>query len=404
MRIAHISDCYAPRLGGIENQVQDLAAHQAAAGHEVHVLTGTPGVAPDGSKISSGAIEMDGAVTVHRHATKIPIGLPIHPREAAMIRATLKEIRPDVVHIHAGIACPFAFDGLRVAVALSIPTAVSWHCMLDGWVGMFRAMAPLMGWRDMPVAWTAVSEAAAQRVRAVLRDRRGDSPRVDVVHDGVELDRWAEAARQATPDDEAGPLRVVATQRLAGRKRSLPMLRAVKRARGALGGEADIAFSLIGTGGQAAAIARWARRNRAGDWLTLHGRLTREELVDKYCHSDVFVSAAKLEAFGIAALEARATGMAVVALRGTGIEDFVTHGETGLIVDDDAGLSAALATLARDRDLLRKLRATSLANVPTTGWRNILAAFDEQYARARALREGRDVTSAAGTLGPDMAH
>ena len=49
MRIAHVTDCYLPRTGGIELQVRDLAAHQRAAGHEVEVLTGTeaaPG-APD---------------------------------------------------------------------------------------------------------------------------------------------------------------------------------------------------------------------------------------------------------------------------------------------------------------------------------------------------------------------
>ena len=42
MRIVHISDCYAPRLGGIETQVRALAMRQAEQGHEVHVLTATP--------------------------------------------------------------------------------------------------------------------------------------------------------------------------------------------------------------------------------------------------------------------------------------------------------------------------------------------------------------------------
>ena len=35
MRIVHVSDCYAPRTGGIESQVRDLARAQVAAGHEV---------------------------------------------------------------------------------------------------------------------------------------------------------------------------------------------------------------------------------------------------------------------------------------------------------------------------------------------------------------------------------
>ena len=43
MRILHVSDCYAPRTGGIESQVRDLARAQVQAGHEVHVLTATVG-------------------------------------------------------------------------------------------------------------------------------------------------------------------------------------------------------------------------------------------------------------------------------------------------------------------------------------------------------------------------
>ena len=34
-----LTDCYLPRLGGIEVQVHDLATRLVAAGHEVEVFT-----------------------------------------------------------------------------------------------------------------------------------------------------------------------------------------------------------------------------------------------------------------------------------------------------------------------------------------------------------------------------
>jgi len=43
LKIALISDCYVPRLGGIEMQVHDLARHLQRAGHEVVVLMTTAG-------------------------------------------------------------------------------------------------------------------------------------------------------------------------------------------------------------------------------------------------------------------------------------------------------------------------------------------------------------------------
>ena len=38
-----LTDCYLPRLGGIEVQVHDLSARLRAAGHEVEIFTATPG-------------------------------------------------------------------------------------------------------------------------------------------------------------------------------------------------------------------------------------------------------------------------------------------------------------------------------------------------------------------------
>ena len=41
VKVALLSDCYLPRLGGIEVQVHDLAHHLTRAGHTVEVFTAT---------------------------------------------------------------------------------------------------------------------------------------------------------------------------------------------------------------------------------------------------------------------------------------------------------------------------------------------------------------------------
>ena len=38
-RILHVTDYYRPKVGGIEMFVEELAARQSAAGHDVTVLT-----------------------------------------------------------------------------------------------------------------------------------------------------------------------------------------------------------------------------------------------------------------------------------------------------------------------------------------------------------------------------
>ena len=42
MRVVHVSDCYWPRLGGIELHLHDLVEHQRKAGDDARVVTTTP--------------------------------------------------------------------------------------------------------------------------------------------------------------------------------------------------------------------------------------------------------------------------------------------------------------------------------------------------------------------------
>ena len=65
MKLAMLTDCYPPRLGGIESQVRDLSRQLVLAGHEVEVFTETSG--PRGERGGHTATGDDG-VTVHRLA------------------------------------------------------------------------------------------------------------------------------------------------------------------------------------------------------------------------------------------------------------------------------------------------------------------------------------------------
>lgn len=365
MRILHVSDCYAPRTGGIENQVGDLARAQVRAGHEVHVLTATPAAPAEGDEPEDG-------VTVHRLATHLPFDLPVNPAAPARMRALLRRLEPDVVHVHAGVVSPFAYDGARVALG-RYPLAITWHCMLDGVVPALRTAVRMSRWRRAPVALSAVSDVAAERVREVF------GLPVAVVPNGVDLVEWAPAGGGGG----GAPLRCVATMRLAPRKRGRALVGIVEDAAAQLE-PGDLAVTVIGDGPERRPMERRIRRRGLEGVVTLRGRLPREEVRRAYAGAEVFVAPSVLEAFGIAALEARAAGLVVVARRGTGIEEFITDGVDGLLVDDDAGMARALVRLARDREMLERLCHHAQVHRPVLGWRVTLAAAQAEYARARA--------------------
>lgn len=398
MRIFHVSDCYAPRTGGIESQVRDLARAQAAAGHEVHVLTATPG--EHGER--GGAVEHDDGVVVHRLGARVPFDLPVSPGAPPRMRALIGELHPDVVHVHAGVVSPFAFDGARVAVGAGAPVAITWHCMLDGAVPTLRAVVGRTRWSAAPVALSAVSGAAAERVADVF-----GAP-VGVLPNGMDLDRWAPATvprhttpvprlsvetAAAEPRPQAGVtahrpgsgLRCVATMRLAPRKRGTALISIIEDVMTQLEPGA-LTLDVIGDGPVRPAMERSIARRELADVVTLRGRLSRDEVRAAYADADVFVAPAVLEAFGIAALEARTAGLVVVARRGTGIEEFVTDHVDGLLVDDDAAMARALVRLASDPALLASLLDHARRERPRFDWATALDAAQEQYARARALR------------------
>jgi len=370
VRILHVSDCYAPRTGGIETQVRDLARAQVAEGHDVHVLTATPG--PHGER--GGLVTDDDGVQVHRLAARIPFDLPVNPAAPPRMRVLVRGLAPDVVHVHAGVVSPFAYDGARVARIERRPLAITWHCMLDGAVPALRALGRLGGWHRAPVALSAVSAAAAERVREVF-----DVP-VGVVPNGMDLDAWVPGPERVLQP----PLRCVATMRLAPRKRGQALLAIVEDAVAQLE-PGSLTVDILGDGPSRAGMARRLVRRDLVGVVTLRGRCTREEVRAEYDDADVFLAPAVLEAFGIAALEARAAGLVVVARRGTGIVEFITDGVDGLLVDDDAGMTRALVRLATDAELLGRLRGRARAHRPVQGWRVALAAARSEYARAGAL-------------------
>lgn len=102
---------------------------------------------------------------------------------------------------------------------------------------------------------------------------------------------------------------------------------------------------------------------------------------------DVFAMPSRYEAFGVAALEASACALPVVASRVGGVPEVVLDGATGLLVppSDPEALAAALARLLRDPALSRKLgdagRRLALASYR---WEECVTRMEELYFEVTA--------------------
>ena len=381
LRIAHVTDCYLPRLGGIEWQVHDLAERQRAQGHEVEIVTSVPGAhEPDGLLVhrpDGGG--RDGAI---RYVTS-PRG-----RNVVLSRGY------DVVHAHVSTFSPLATLTARAASRAGIPTLVTVHSMWSYATPLFRASERLAGWGRWPVAWSAVSGVVADTLRPLL----APGAPVAVLPNAIDREHWLiEPARR-----DPSQLTVVSTMRFAPRKRPLAMLRVLRAVRAALPGDVRLRAVLIGDGPQRARTERYVRRHDMRDWVEMPGRWSRDRIREEFAHADLYVAPAELESFGIAALEARSAGLPVVGRTGTGLSEFVAHGREGLLVASDADMVDAVLGLATESSVREAIARHNRSHAPSITWESVLQTAEHLYDVAAAVRVPararlRPVSGAVGT-------
>ncbi|MEV7807162.1 glycosyltransferase family 4 protein [Microbispora sp. NPDC088329] len=375
MRILHVSDCYLPRLGGIEVQVADLVRAQREAGHVVEVVTATPGERLPG---------------VHRVVANLPFDLPVHPRGTAHLLRIMTSGRFDVVHVHTGAVSPFAWMGVRAAVRAGLPVVATVHSMWDPVTrGVYRALQGAFEWRRWGLVLTAVSEAAARPIRAVA----GPRVPVQVVSNGLDVTSW----RPETDSVRHGSVRhgsvrhgsgrdavhVVAVGRLAPRKQPFRLLKLLEAARDRVPGDIAIRATIVGDGPARGRMERHLRAHRMG-WVSLPGRYSREQIKDLLAEADVFVAPAPRESFGLAALEARAAGVPVVARAQSGVADFVRPGKEGLLGRTFDDLVASVVRLARDSALRESIAEHNRETEPVRcSWPAVLEGFARCYELAK---------------------
>ena len=376
MKVALLSDCYLPRLGGIEVQVHDLACQLRARGHEVEVFTATPG--ERGQR--HGVVEAVDGLRVHRMALRLPWELPVNPLAPPEVRRRLAHGGFDVAHVHMGVVSPFATDMADAAQRIGLPTAITWHCLIERSRPLFRLTGHARRWAGRGAALSAVSAVTAGSVRGIV----GPGARVEVLPNGIDVDAWAPPHRHEP--QPGSPVRVVSAMRLAVRKRPLAVLEVAAAARQVLPRQARFTLELLGEGPERRRLERFAAAHDMQGWVRLPGRVSREELRDRYWSADLYLTPARLEAFGIAALEARTAGLPVLARSGTGVADFVEDGVNGVLATDDEGLAGSLARLVLDPALRARLAGNSLRHPPAQAWPEVLTRVEAEYARARSAR------------------
>ena len=353
--IALVSDWYYPKAGGVEYSVDSLARNLQAFGHEVHIITKNNGGVP--WKDSLPVIRLKGKVIAER------LILPAAYKDLYRI---LKAGSYDIIHAH-GLDSPLAMVSLLLARIAGIRCLMTSHSL----VGPLRYPI-LMGARlflRFADALIAVSSAVEQESKAVFKGRLYRIP------NGLDL-RSPNGAVQSIPIDTENRIVITTVSRMTRKKGVHDLitiaLRLLKR-------YDNLLFLMIGEGPLRKKLESKVNELNLAQYFLFTGEVSRSTALDLLDKSDIFVLPSPREAFGIVILEAFLKKVPVVARNHSGVSDLITHGETGLLADDDEQMAHYIEELIDRPELAASLSATAHQEFHKYQWQDIAKRVEEVY-------------------------
>ncbi len=340
MRILYIINDL--RLAGAERFVADIAPYQKASGLDVSVAT----LAPYGSAFEE---EIKNA--------GIPLLMPSRPhpfRSPAHVPRLQKLFAGyDLVHVQlfpAQLWAVLAAQMMGKTAPILLTTEHNTHNTrrnipalrsLDRW--MYRRYAHI----------AAISDGTRDALVEHLPETAG---KISVIHNGIDLQRFTEPG---SPDDRArlfpqvpvsSPL-LLCIGRLEPQKDFPNLFRAMTKVPG-------VHLAIVGVGSLQAELQELSRALALAERVHFLGQ--RNDIPALLRNADLYVQASAWEGFGIAAVEAMASGLPLVITDVAGLREVVSDAGVRVPPGDPDSLARALTDLLADErrraDLSRRAR------------------------------------------------
>ncbi len=327
----------------------------------------------------------------HRVISAPGVPFPWYPEHTAArpslaLARELQAFEPDVVHVINPIF--FGAWGTWLARRKQLPLLASFHT--DPKV----VQRLKIGWFQKPLE--TIDRELHNRAHVNL----ATSPQMVELARGLGIRRmrlWPKAVdserfhpQAATPGmrlrltggDPAAPL-VLYAGRVSFEKRVDTFAEAVRLMRESEEGR-RARFAVVGDG----PALEWLKGELAGTPTLFTGFLDGAELADAYACGDVFAFPSDSETLGFAAIEAMASGVAVVAADAGGIPHIVRHGVNGVLVPPGNGRALAdeLTRLVVDEGARAELARAGRDEAERWSWEAATEALVTRYRQAIRVR------------------
>lgn len=368
--------CY-PTYGGSGVVATELAMALAAGGDEVHVIS---------YALPSRLALLEAAAPEARlfyHQVVVPhYPLFEYPPYSLALATKIVEItrhhQLDLVHVH--YAVPNAVSAILARTILqphALPVVTTLHGTDITLVGNDPSFMETTRWGiDQSDAVTTVSAS----LRNSTRDIFGTTRPIEVVPNFIDPNRYLRVAQSpgARRWAKPGERILVHISNFRPVKRVDDVVEVFHRLRGHF----PVRLLMVGDGPERGRVEQRCRQHGSCGEVSFIGNLPLVEEV--LVNADLFLLPSESESFGLAALEALACKVPVIATRAGGIPEVIADGECGLLypVGDVEGMAEGAARLLAD-DALRE-------SFGEAGRQRAVERFatDKVVAQYRGLYEG----------------
>lgn len=285
-------------------------------------------------------------------------------------RKLLRENDYDLAHAFFGFPtgwlCYRTADKLPYIISLRGSDVPGGHARLKLDYKIFGSLVFKPIW-EKASAIVACSQGLKNRAQKFL-----PSIAIDVIPNGVDLDRFYPEKSQRMPD----MARLLTVGRLSATKR-VEMLVDVVEILHKNG--CKIHFTIVGGGALEQQLRQILTKRKVAEIIEVTGRVEQETMPQVYRRHDIFVSASMQEGMSNAMLEAMASGLPIITTRCEGLEELIAG--NGIIIEkpNAEGIAAAIMQLIQDKHLFSSMSAASRKHAELFSWSSVANQYLQYY-------------------------
>ena len=362
--------CY-PTFGGSGIVATELGKALAEKGHEIHFITYSKPVRMDW--FTKNMYYHEVSVSDYPLFEYAPYELLLSSK---LVDVAINQ-KLDILHVHYAIphaSAAFSAQQILKTRNIDLPFITTLHGTDITLLGKDKSFQPVIEFAiNQSDAVTAVSESLKEDTYQFFDIKKN----IEVIPNFIDpsLYRFAEDIELRAQFAEKDEVIITHISNFRKVKRVDDVIRIFKGVQQQLSAK----LLMVGDGPELHQVKNLARELGISDKVFFLGKSKRIEQITSI--SDVFLLPSETESFGLVALEAMASGVAVVSSNVGGLAEVNKDGVTGFLNDvgDIEGMIASVLTILKDKDTLARFKNNALEHSQKFELNKIVPVYENLY-------------------------